>query len=65
MKVHQITLSTHEGSEALIARHGEMVDAVAVGDLLAGGNVAFRDEYHLLRKKLNIIRFYDNLDPDF
>ena len=39
----------HQGGESLGARYGEVVDAVAVGHLLTGGDVALRDEYHLLR----------------
>ena len=43
-------ISTHQSGEALSSRHGKMVNAVAVGDLLPGGNVSLRDEYHLMDK---------------
>ena len=54
LRLHQNTKisvrnNAHQGGETLGARYGEVVDAVAVGHLLTGGDVALRDEYHLLR----------------
>ena len=39
------------------------MDAVAVGDLLPSGNVALRNEYHLLRKQ-NQMLLDDFLETD-
>ena len=40
------------------------MDAVAVGDLLPSGNVALRDEYHLLREQNQMLLEFLEVETD-